>query len=693
MINFRSKWRLISIAIFFYSPSIFAQPQFIIQQTAQKITIAHHSGKPLLSLDKTNFIEAISCHEKVKNRFGSFSIQQKNKITVKQVSQLEVLDYGNSVFLVGQVSNGTTSFPFEIGCLSAIDKPDEAILTVKLTDSTKKITAISLTLDNTAKHIYGFGEQFSHTDFIGKKITTLTEENGIGRGDQPASKLTKLIGAAGHSTASYFPLPTFFTEDGMTYTATPSFFSFDFTKQGKMRLETNTIQAEGKHLFNLSLDWRQDALQPEMHTLPDWAYGTVLGLQGGQKKVEAIINDALKAGNPVTAVWLQDWIGKRQLSFGERLWWKWEVDTLHYPNMKNWIAKLHQKNIKVLGYINPFVIKKSQWFAEAAAKNYLVKNLKGKDYKLNVGGFDAYLLDLASEDACEWFKQIIKTQLIEVGFSGWMADFGEYLPLDAKLGNGFSGREFHNFYPVAWARINREAAQEAGIDDSLVIFHRSGNAGSAKYVKLFWTGDQTPDFGQQDGLPSAIKAVLTSAASGTLYNHSDIGGYTNINFGAVHINRTRELLYRWAEFAVFTPFFRTHEGLNPQKNSQVYSDSDAIHFFAQLGRLHYALKDYSKENVAQFGQLIYPLYLLPGFEQHDLHYFFGSDLLIAPATKSGQTTVSVKFPEGEWIYAWDNEKIYAPNSIADIIVPFGKPAVFIRKNGQWETKLTAIFNQ
>ena len=693
MINFQKYFTLVSLSILLIVQSAFAQNQFSIAQTDTQINITHSSGIPLLSVNKNNFIEAISYKEKVKNRYGSFSFTQKNRNTFSEISQLQVLDYGNSIFIVGQVGNSAQSFSFEVGLLAEADKPEEAMLTVKLMDTTEKIKSVSFELNSDAKHIYGFGEQFSYTDFMGKKITAFTEENGIGRGDQPVTKLTKLIGVAGHPTVSYFPLPMFFTEEGTTYTATPTFMTFDFTSSGKIRLESNTIQAGGKHLFNLNIDWRENALEPEQHTLPDWAYGTVLGIQGGKEKAEKIVNEAVAAGNPVKAVWLQDWVGRRKLSFGSRLWWKWEVDTTRYPDMKNWIAALNRKDVKVLGYINSFIIKESRWFDEAAAKNYLVKNAKGKDYKLNVGGFNAYMVDLANEEACAWFKQIIKTQLIDLGFSGWMADFAEYLPLDAKLSNGFSGREFHNFYPVAWAHINREAAQEAGVDDSLVIFHRSGNTGSNKYVKLFWTGDQTPDFGEQDGLPSTIKAVLTSAASGTLYNHSDIGGYTNVDFGRVHRRRTREALYRWIEFAAFTPFFRTHEGLKPDKNVQVYSDSNAVQFFARMGRLHYALKDYSEENVAQYDQLIYPLYLLPNFAQHEFQYLFGSDLLIAPATQSGQTIVNVKFPDGEWLYAWDMEKVYSAGSSADIIIPFGKPAVFIRQGGKWEKELKTIFEE
>ncbi len=317
----------------------------------------------------------------------------------------------------------------------------------------------------------------------------------------------------------------------------------------------------------------------------------------------------------------------------------------------------------------------------------MVKNAKGSDYKLKAGGFDTYLLDLANPAACEWFKGVIKTQMIANGFSGWMADFAEWLPLDARLHNNFSGKNFHNFYPVAWTRINREAAQESGLDDSLVIFHRSGNEGAQRYAKMLWAGDQTTDFGLHDGLPSAVKAVLTSAASGILFNHSDIGGYTNVDFGNVRIRRNRELLYRWMEFAAFTPFFRTHEGLKPERNLQVYSDSDAVHFFARMGKLHHKLKAYMQASVldenGNVQPLIRPFYFKHGFEAFPYQFLLGNDLLIAPVVDEGKQSMQVKLPEGEWIYGWKGitPLVDETAKTATVDAPLGKPVVFYRKGG------------
>ena len=51
-----------------------------------------------------------------------------------------------------------------------------------------------------------------------------------------------------------------------------------------------------------------------MPALPSWVdTGAVLGIQGGQQKVNGIVEQGLELGCPIAAVWLQDWCGTRKL--------------------------------------------------------------------------------------------------------------------------------------------------------------------------------------------------------------------------------------------------------------------------------------------------------------------------------------------------------------------------------------------
>src|SRR4051794_39218435 len=69
-------------------------------------------------------------------------------------------------------------------------------------------------------------------------------------------------------------------------------------------------------------------------------------------------------------------------TFGQRLWWNWELDPSHYPNWSDMLATLAADNARVMTYINPFLSdsvaqqKKNytrNLFKEAADQGYLVK--------------------------------------------------------------------------------------------------------------------------------------------------------------------------------------------------------------------------------------------------------------------------------------------------------------------------------
>ena len=77
---------------------------------------------------------------------------------------------------------------------------------------------------------------------------------------------------------------------------------------------------------------------------------------------------------------------------------------------------------------------------------------------------------------------------------------------------------------------------------------------------------------------------------------SDIGGYTGYTR---KLTRTKELLLRWAEYAVFTPVMRTHEGNLPGEHHQIYSDKDTLKQFARLTNMYAALYELRVDAINQ----------------------------------------------------------------------------------------------
>ena len=100
----------------------------------------------------------------------------------------------------------------------------------------------------------------------------------------------------------------------------------------------------------------------------------------------------------------------------------------------------------------------------------------------------------------------------------------------------------------------------------------------------------------EDGIRCAVTALLSSGFSGFSYNHTDIGGYITtaipgfpLKVPFLDYRRSRELLWRWIELNAFTAVFRTHEGNQPGRNTQIDVDPATTAHFARFARVYAAL--------------------------------------------------------------------------------------------------------
>ena len=395
----------------------------------------------------------------------------------------------------------------------------------------------------------------------------------------------------------------------------------------------------------------------------------------------------------VCGLWIQDWEGEKYTSFGKRLRWNWQWDASLYPGLDKEIVRLKAQGVRVLGYINPYVLVDHPLFEEAKRLDFLGKRSDGSVYLVDFGEFDAAIVDFTNEKAVCWYKDVIKRELIDFGLGGWMADFGEYLPTDVILANGRSAMLEHNPWPGYWAMVNHDAIKECGKDEEILFFMRAGSSQSLASCPMMWAGDQNVDWSEDDGLPSVITAALSLAMSGMGLHHSDIGGYTTL-YG---MKRSKELLLRWAEFAAFTPLMRTHEGNRPKDNWQFDSDEETITLIAFFTSLHVRLKPYLMHVVAENAELgipvMRPLFLHdpdPRFHTVKDAYLLGSDLYVAPVLKPGCSEREVDLPKGEWVHLV-TQAPYASGKHT-VQAPLGQPAVFYRSGSEFSALFSSLFN-
>lgn len=560
----------------------------------------------------------------------------------------------------------------------------------------KELNRFWLRLSNEpGEHVWGGGEQFSHFNLAGRRFPMWTQEPGVGR--DATTRMTLIAEndakAGAHEAATYYPQPTFISSRHYAlHIDSPAYSVLDFTSPMFHEIEIWDTD------FHLEL-YSGDSLESLVRQLakrfghggqiPEWVYnGAILGLKRGMERNLEILEQALAAGVKVSGMWSEDWCGLRHTSFGARLFWDWQWNATRYPQLPEKIEELRKRGIRFLAYNNPNLCSDGPLFREAAEKGLLTKNPDGSLCTIDFGEFDCGFVDFTSEAGRQWYKdRIIRRNMLDLGISGWMADFGEYQPTDMQVASGEDGWKVHNQWPTLWAQVNAEAIAEAGLSDDILFFMRAGYTGTQKYCKLMWAGDQLVDFSRHDGLETAICAALSCGLVGNTVSHSDVGGYTTL-YGNT---RTEEVFMRWAEMNAFSPVMRTHESNRPDESFQFYQSEKALQHFARMTRIYTTLAPYLKtlsaEAVATGLPIQRPLALhFEGDRRtwaiHD-QYLYGRDLLVAPVHKSAVTRWRPYLPEGaDWIHLWTGDS-HAGGQTAEVDAPIGQPPVFYRADSDW----------
>jgi len=571
------------------------------------------------------------------------------------------------------------------------------------------------------ERFFGFGEQFTHLDLKGRQLDILSQEPGIGRGVQPLTwVMNTFFGAGGDDTRSNAPVPHYVTSHCRSLCLENHALSrFDLRAAEQVNVEVWSDSVCAR-IFNgetpAALVEAYTKLSGTMAPLPTWMHqGAIIGMQGGTDKVRQMVEKLSAADAPIAALWLQDWVGARKTSVGSQLWWNWELDPIRYPGWDELRDELATDGVRLMSYVNPFLVDVSEreqgcqrnLFAEAQEKGYLVCHADGTPYLVQNTSFSAAMVDLTHPEGRAWLKDVLREQVLGVGVSGWMADFGEALPFDARLHDGSDAANYHNEYPEAWAQLNREVIAEAGMEGEVAFFARSGFTRSPGQCTLFWLGDQLTSWRAEDGIRSAVTGLLSSGFSGFSQNHSDIGGYTTtaipgfpLKIPFMDHRRSRELLWRWIELNAFTAVFRTHEGNQPGRNYQIDGDAETLAHFARFARVFAALgglRERLGQEAAEQGLPVvrHPWMVFPedpNTVSLAWQFTLGDALMVAPVLDPGADRVTMYLPAGQWCHLWSDAEIDASaGGWYEVEAPLGTPAVFFRKgNADGEALVAAL---
>jgi alpha-glucosidase len=655
---------------------------------AGRLLLRHRLGKPCLSVAQGQ--ESVAMYR------GNFRIEDTRTPPITPLYWHKVANSGPS----DRIEFLTTPNGEPVAALDYYSLHGAGYLHARASDSTQNRLSLHFHAE-VAEQVWGGGEQMSYLDLRGRAYPMWTSEPGVGR--DKSTSLTRAMDQLGMAGGDYwhtnYPQPTFLSSQVYALHLTSTAYSvLDFTRPDQHVIEV----WEGAALFEchvaptlvdlvsaLSLRFGR---QP---SLPDWAIGgAIIGLKDGANSLKRL-ETILDAGTAVSGLWCEDWVGIRQTSFGRRLFWDWRWQPQRYPDLPAVIASLRKRGIRFLGYVNPYIAADAGLYAEGVAGGHFARALDSDDVALvDFGEFDCAVVDFTRPETCAWFaERVIGQNMLDFGLSGWMADFGEYLPTNIRLADGSSPMLRHNEWPVLWAKVNADAVASRGQTGEAVFFMRAGFSGVQAHCPLLWAGDQSVDFTRHDGIGTVITAALSSGLLGNAYSHSDVGGYTSV----LDNRRSAELLMRWSELGAFCPVMRTHEGNRPTENLQIDASPEILSHFAAMSRVHLALAPYVRslcdEAVATGLPAQRPLFLHypdeAGLGALQDQFLYGRDLLVAPVIVEGARHRVVRLPGQEpWVHVWTGRQ-FAPG-LHEVPAPLGAPPAFYRAGSDFAAVFQAL---
>lgn len=522
----------------------------------------------------------------------------------------------------------------------------------------------------------GFGSCCAAVDFRGRRVPCQVADRVQAAGGQPRGDPD--------AHGSYAPIPFCLTSRGyglLLGTATPAVFDLAASRPDTLRLECQGAELSYRALAGPSpadVVRRLSAIVGRPPLPPAWAFGVWKVALGGADAVLAQARRLRALGVPTSALFAYDLAdGAANLGWPQAMFPGQPRGD--YGDVAHLSGALHALGFKLMGYLSCVLRPGTPGLAEAQRRGFVLRDVQGRVAPDPV--FQGGIVDLTNPDAVAWWQGLLRRVLVGLGLDGWMQDFGDTIPPEARFADGGDPAATRNHYPVLYAQYTDEAASRLAPD--YVALMRAGYTGSQPYQRAVWPGDHTGDWDSAWGLPAAIRAAINQGLSGMPFCGSDIGGYFQ---GRLPPTQARELWIRWLQFGALSPVMRDMLGVSPAARPiDAWADDETLALFRRYATLHLALFPYLYAWAHAASQAGLPLvrHLALDFPDDpavyaiDDQYLLGEALLVAPVVAPGIVSRRVYFPAGEWVDFWSRE-ILPGGRWAEAPAPIDRIPLFAR---------------
>jgi alpha-glucosidase (family GH31 glycosyl hydrolase) len=536
-------------------------------------------------------------------------------------------------------------------------------------------------------HFLGLGERFVSVDHRGRNYYDWVEEGGLGGGEHADAGPTNP--SPNGPSMTYLPVPFLLSSRGYA-------LWLDTTRRTGFALGSDTPDAFRFYAVDGELHYRVLVHDQPRDTLAHytsltgraslpapWVFGPRRRVDHGSMVQGMPEETALrKLGVPTTML----------------------DDTTHFlpaaseqgrqSTLSAWTAQMHALGYKAIGYYNPHVSvadpNATDLLSYGRAHDLFVRLASGGEFDttiISAGSQTVATIDLSNPAAVDWFGTILQRAL-DLGYDGWMLDFGEYLPVTARMADGRSGWEAHNDFPRLVQKATFDYLTKVRGDD-FMFFARSGYTGTQAYVPVVWSGDPSASFDDTRGLPANVRAGINAGLSGIPFWGSDISGFTCLNDPPAD----KEVYLRWAEFGALSSDMHDENACSaappgaPPKWT-LWSDAETTQVYGQYAALHTRLNPYLHAAAREATQDGMPVLRHPVFDYAsspdawtvELEYGFGPALYVAPVVRRGQTSRTFWLPPGKWVDWWTLSPVAGGGTITRD-APLDVIPVYLRSGG------------
>lgn len=512
----------------------------------------------------------------------------------------------------------------------------------------------------------GLGERFNRTNQRGLDVFNYCEEGGVGVGEGIAPG-PKNPWPNGEVMTSY-PVPFFLSSQR---------YGFWLDTNYRSEFQLASRREDAWRAWHVGPKLKYEVYLPAQQADRPWPYEVIDRFTEATGRPAVPPAWAFGARRRVSRTALQNDVPEIQAMRDADVAITAVDDAMHFfPNashfgkeaeLRSFIEAASKLGYRVNGYYNSLVADEAQgpmktFVAQGLRDQWFLREKDGSLPNLWIftGGsvVHTHLVDftrpsakLAYQQSFEWAARL--------GYSGFMYDFGEYVPASVVAADGTSGEELHNLYPVLYAKALFEANQAQGRADDWLAFMRSGYTGASAFMPMTWSGDPAASFEDSDGLPSVVRAGINLGISGVPNYGSDIGGYHCIADGPGAANA--ELMIRWVQHAAFTPNMQDQDACvgapKKRKKASLWTHPEVMDAYRRYARLHTRLFPYlytlSKAAHRTGAPIMRHLFLEhpnePDLASVDDAYYLGPALLVAPVVKRGQREKTLQLPAATFV--------------------------------------------